>query len=262
MNNQISSSPKLPFFYRYLPIILGAIIVIIIAGGIFAWQYFVVPEEIIPAEKEIVDGTITVKIPVILLEGATREDRETSRMVGCGDSIAFIEKEIEYTPKPLTAIYQILFSGDEITEGTKYHNPIISLVRGRRMNGVVFALRFERVMIKDNIATVYLSGDYLSLGTCEPPRVEAVLSFAAKQFPWIEDVDIFINGAEAGAVFVHGGPGFEVLWGWNYCTPESPCNIGEGDCDSDADCGPGLFCAQNVGTKYDQRAIVDVCEKR
>ena len=64
MSNQISNrppNPKLPFFYRHLPIILGVIIAILIAGGIFAWQYLlekpkeearVSEEEIVPAEEE------------------------------------------------------------------------------------------------------------------------------------------------------------------------------------------------------------------
>jgi len=56
MNNQISGqSQKSPFFYRKLPIILGAIMIIIIAGGILAWQYFWVPEEEVKAPKEIVE---------------------------------------------------------------------------------------------------------------------------------------------------------------------------------------------------------------
>ncbi|MEA3344498.1 MAG: Ser-Thr-rich GPI-anchored membrane family protein, partial [Patescibacteria group bacterium] len=35
-------------------------------------------------------------------------------------------------------------------------------------------------------------------------------------------------------------------WSWEYCTPECPCDAGEGDCDSDADCTTG-YCHNNVG---------------
>ena len=31
----------------------------------------------------------------------------------------------------------------------------------------------------------------------------------------------------------------------NCCTPNVPCNEGEGDCDSDADCKSGLICGHN-----------------
>ncbi|WP_428265881.1 FG-GAP repeat protein [Haliangium sp.] len=45
----------------------------------------------------------------------------------------------------------------------------------------------------------------------------------------------------------------------NYCFEECPCNYGEGDCDDDDDCAPGLFCAQNVGASFGFDADTDVC---
>ena len=38
------------------------------------------------------------------------------------------------------------------------------------------------------------------------------------------------------------------------------CALGEGDCDSDAECASGLVCSNDVGANYDFRDIVDVCE--
>merc|ERR1711990_461612 len=32
---------------------------------------------------------------------------------------------------------------------------------------------------------------------------------------------------------------------WNCCTRENPCNKGEGDCDNDSECKPGLKCGYN-----------------
>jgi len=52
------------------------------------------------------------------------------------------------------------------------------------------------------------------------------------------------------------------LWSWDYCSPDCPCAEGEGDCDTDADCQAGLYCAQNVGAKYGQESSIDVCEKK
>jgi hypothetical protein len=51
------------------------------------------------------------------------------------------------------------------------------------------------------------------------------------------------------------------LWSWDYCTPGCKCNVGEGDCDTDADCYSG-YCAQNVGEKYGQNPNMDVCEEK
>jgi uncharacterized protein YkwD len=50
------------------------------------------------------------------------------------------------------------------------------------------------------------------------------------------------------------------LFGWNYCSKSCPCDKGQGDCDSDAECKSGLVCKHNVGSKYGASSSVDVCE--
>jgi len=52
------------------------------------------------------------------------------------------------------------------------------------------------------------------------------------------------------------------LWDWDYCTPECPCDIGEGDCDTDADCNGDYHCVMDVGTDYGQDSEMDVCEEK
>ncbi|WP_428269540.1 hypothetical protein [Haliangium sp.] len=47
---------------------------------------------------------------------------------------------------------------------------------------------------------------------------------------------------------------------WNFCTPECPCSAGQGDCDDDVDCAPGLRCVSDVGPNYGFDGEVDVCE--
>lgn len=47
--------------------------------------------------------------------------------------------------------------------------------------------------------------------------------------------------------------------GWSFCSASCPCGIGEGDCDSDSQCAPGLFCRANVGADYGYSADMDVC---
>jgi hypothetical protein len=49
---------------------------------------------------------------------------------------------------------------------------------------------------------------------------------------------------------------------FNYCSPECPCDIGEGDCDSDADCLPGIYCMSDIGPAFGYQREVDVCEPR
>jgi len=43
------------------------------------------------------------------------------------------------------------------------------------------------------------------------------------------------------------------------CTVALPCNAGEGDCDSNAECKPGLVCATGAGPKFGLGPDVDIC---
>ncbi len=49
---------------------------------------------------------------------------------------------------------------------------------------------------------------------------------------------------------------------WGYCSDSlcGPCTEGQGDCDSDAECGDGLVCASNVGADFGLPATMDVCQ--
>lgn len=74
---------------------------------------------------------------------------------------------------------------------------------------------------------------------------------------------------DAGVGFGYADPEVDVcasgcpvegVGAWNYCTPECPCSAGEGDCDSNDDCEPGLKCARDVGPAYGYDRETDVCE--
>lgn len=48
--------------------------------------------------------------------------------------------------------------------------------------------------------------------------------------------------------------------GRDFCTnPNEPCLHGEGDCDSNAECAPGLVCAVGAGPQFGLAVSVDVC---
>jgi len=51
-----------------------------------------------------------------------------------------------------------------------------------------------------------------------------------------------------------------VVWAGDWCSAESPCPAGEGDCDKNEDCLTG-YCAQNVGRNYRKFITMDVCEE-
>ncbi len=44
-----------------------------------------------------------------------------------------------------------------------------------------------------------------------------------------------------------------------YCTECGPCQSGQGDCDNDGECAPGLTCTENRGEEFGFAPAVDVC---
>lgn len=50
--------------------------------------------------------------------------------------------------------------------------------------------------------------------------------------------------------------------GWAFCTETCPCEIGEGDCDNDSQCLPGLVCKDDIGANYGWDSTMDVCERK
>lgn len=46
---------------------------------------------------------------------------------------------------------------------------------------------------------------------------------------------------------------------WNYCSPSSPCNFYEGDCDTNNDCISFAKCVKDIGDGYGFLPEVDVC---
>ncbi len=221
---------------KTIPTTIGILIIVLLAGGVAGATFFlydvekdIVIEEIIPEEvivdedEEEKEGTFVDVIMVPVIDGdasmglgeeigydteAMRKAKERGDYIGCGDKISYIEKEIEPTSRPLKAIYLELFKGDEIVEGTDCQNPLSYHIKERSIETeketyIVKPLEFNRVALEENKAKVYLSGEYATVGTCEPPRTEAVLKFASLQYPWIDDAIIYLNGEEME--FIHGG---------------------------------------------------------
>ncbi len=211
---------------------IGILIILLVAGIVGVGVLFLSKEDNFEAERAIINKDTNLErdvfvdrimVPVIdntssveLGEEigydteAMREAQERGDYIGCGDRVAYIEKEIEPTSRPLEAIYLELFKGDEIVEGTDYENPLSYHIKERVIESgeeyyTTKPLEFERVVLEEDRAKLYLSGEYLTIGTCEPPRIEAVLRFAALQYDWINNVDIYLNGEEME--FIHGGKG-------------------------------------------------------
>lgn len=90
-------------------------------------------------------------------------------------------------------------------------------------------------------------GDCDSNDECAP-GLSCVKNIGAT-YGWDPDVDVCEDTCHPSA---NGG--------FHYCNASCPCAAGEGDCDSNSECMPGLTCVKNVGPRYGWDSDVDVCE--
>jgi len=72
----------------------------------------------------------------------------------------------------------------------------------------------------------------------------------------LDETGVDCGGASCGACPVtcpvpNGGAGS--------CTPACPCASGQGDCNANSDCQPGLVCGRNNGARFSLPAGADVC---
>jgi len=78
---------------------------------------------------------------------------------------------------------------------------------------------------------------------------------AGKNYDVDFNVDVCLGKSLEKKCYHHGR-----RYDWTYCSKECPCKEGEGDCDSDKECEPGLRCVHGVGRNYGASSNVDVCE--
>ena len=73
-----------------------------------------------------------------------------------------------------------------------------------------------------------------------------------KIFNYVVAIGLLSFAVHAAAVSVGEGD-------WDFCSKQKPCSAGQGDCDSDDECQPGLKCTKDVGPSYGFDKGVDVC---
>ena len=127
-------------------------------------------------------STPTHQMVQIFLIGL-EDNGQTGTLVGCGDSAIPVQVEIPSTQGVLKAAM----------------NALLALkVQHYGQSGLYNALyqsnlQVESVSIKNQKASVYLTGALQMGGECDTPRVQAQLEKTVLQFPTVTAVDIYIN---------------------------------------------------------------------
>lgn len=126
-------------------------------------------------------GIDSVKIYLVAMD----DKGKSGDMIGCGDSIIAVDRQIAPTQAPLRAALEELLSlNDQFYGESGLYN---ALYNSKLTVGDI-------TIDPDGKAAIYLEGTLLSVGTCDDPRIIAQLTYTAKQFSTVKDVAIYING--------------------------------------------------------------------
>lgn len=134
-------------------------------------------------EKAVSQGTEKEKIKVflVLLSG----NGASGKLIGCGDSLVSIEREIPSTKAVLKASLEDLLSLQE--KDYQNENLYNSLAKSK--------LRLDTVSVDEKgIVRVELSGNYRFTGVCEDARFIAQIEETVGQFSNVQEVEILLNG--------------------------------------------------------------------
>ncbi len=127
-------------------------------------------------------GSGITRVKIFLI--AMNDNGKSGELVGCGDSVIGVEREIPPTRAPLTAALNQLFSlHDQFYGQSGLYNALY------RSN-----LRLSSAAIVNGRATINLTGQFLLGGECDDPRAEAQITQTALQFSTVRAVDVFVNG--------------------------------------------------------------------
>jgi len=105
--------------------------------------------------------------------------------IGCDDSIVAVERQIAPTQAPLrAALDELLTLHDQYLGESGLYNAL-----------------YQSTLTTGNIsideggkAIIHLNGTLHSSGMCDDPRIIVQLTYTAKQFSTVKEVEIYVNG--------------------------------------------------------------------
>jgi hypothetical protein len=135
--------------------------------------------EILRAAETFAEPTQAIKVYLV----AVGDDGSKGKKIGCGDSLVPVTRTIKKTAAPLTAaLRELLLTPQRSDETPKLEN----FWKGRR-------LKVNAVSLRNNTATIQISGELFVAGVCDIPRIQAQVEETAKQFPNVKRVKVFLG---------------------------------------------------------------------
>lgn len=122
-----------------------------------------------------------IKVYLVVING----NGESGKLIGCGDSLVSLEREIPQTKAVLKSSLEELLS---LKERTYQDGSLYNALAGSK-------LRLDTVSIDGNgLVKIELSGTYKFTGVCEDARFISQIDETARQISTVKEVEIFLNG--------------------------------------------------------------------
>lgn len=138
-------------------------------------------------EDEDDTSSMTLKLAMVAME----DNGESGEMIGCGDSIVFVNKTVT---GDLDEEREVIETA--LTELFAVQDPFYG--ESGLYNGLTHSsnLAVDEVEVEDSSVRVDITGSLISAGTCDDPRIkEQILSTIEENTDLtVTDADVFING--------------------------------------------------------------------
>lgn len=122
------------------------------------------------------------------------------KMIGCNDILVSVDREIPHTKATLQASIEALLSLPITYNKDGQSSPYFG---NSQMYNALYQskLQLQKATIVNGTANIYLTGELITGGICDDPRVMAQLEETARQFPTVQQVSILVNGEAIGSYF-------------------------------------------------------------
>ena len=182
MDHKTSSLSRLNILLIVVVLLLAAIVGTFLLMRSPAVNHTTTPPVTTPNTSESISQPTIKGYDIQVAYIAIGDEGKSGALVGCGDSVRYVNKTVQATSAVEGALQVLLSDKTERTQSDLYN----ALWQSN--------LTLDAVTVVDTTADVVLSGQMQLSGECDNPRVKAQLESTVKQVSGVETVHVMLNG--------------------------------------------------------------------
>ena len=182
MDRKTSSLSRLNIILIVVVLLLAAIVGTLLLMRSPAVNHTTTPPATTPNTSESTSQPTIKGYDIQVAYIAIGDEGKSGALVGCGDSVRYVNKTVQATGAVEGALQALLSDKTERTQSDLYN----ALWQSN--------LTLDAVTVVDTTADVVLSGQMQLSGECDNPRVKAQLESTVKQVSGVDAVHVMLNG--------------------------------------------------------------------